>query len=70
MFYFARETRCPLCGTEKLKRLARRDGIDRVYWNFFRLVHPILTSRLYHCRFCRIQFYDIPRGANSRATAA
>jgi hypothetical protein len=67
MFYFARETRCPLCGTDKLTRLSRPDTIDRFHWNLFHLVHRFVDTRLYHCRYCRIQFYDLPRDGRSRA---
>lgn len=61
MFYFAETTQCPLCGTERLRRLTERDGIDRMHHNLFSLVHPLFGIRLYHCRYCRIQFYDIER---------
>ena len=61
MFYFAEWTRCPLCGTTRLNRLAGPDGIDHMCWNLFNLVHKRFGIRLYHCRYCRIQFYDLPR---------
>ena len=67
MFYFAEETRCPLCGTARLNRLAQPDGIDPMYWNLFQFVRRHFGVRLYHCRYCRIQFYDLPR--NGRASA-
>jgi hypothetical protein len=61
MFYFAERTRCPLCGTLRLNRLAGPDGIDRMHWNLFYVVRRRFDMRLYHCRYCRIQFYDLPR---------
>jgi hypothetical protein len=69
MFYFAERTRCPLCGTERLSRLSRRDGIDPMHWNLFLPLRRICDVRLYHCRFCRIQFYDTLRGAAALSTA-
>jgi hypothetical protein len=62
MFYFAKATRCPSCGTQRLRRLTVRDGIDSMHRNLFTFTHRLFGARLYHCRFCRIQFYDIPRG--------
>jgi len=70
MFYFADRTRCPLCGTERLGRLAERDPIDRLHWNLFRLCPPLFRTRLYHCRYCRIQFYDVVRTDNETSSAA
>lgn len=61
MFYFAAETRCPRCGTDRLSRLNAPDHIDQLHWNLFCLLRPLLNPRLYHCRYCRIQFYDLPR---------
>ena len=57
LWYFGDSTRCPRCGTEKLKRLSAPDGIDHMIWNLFRPFR-FMGLRLYHCRFCRIQFYD------------
>jgi len=62
MFYFAKVTRCPLCGTQRLRRLTVRDGIDRMHRNLFTYTHRLFGARLFHCRFCRVQFYDIPKG--------
>lgn len=69
MFYFAKETCCPLCGTKRLSRLAEPDGIDRMYWNLFSFLRRFVETRIYHCRFCRIQFYDRPRGRKTEAAA-
>lgn len=66
MFYFAPETRCPLCGTGRITRLTVPDHIDRFHRNLFSLVRPLIRTRLYHCRYCRIQFYDLPRGASAQ----
>ncbi len=64
MWYFARRNRCPRCGTERLKTLSQPDHIDRMSWNLFR-PFARLGPTLFHCRYCRIQFYDMvrtPRG--------
>ncbi|MFB3828906.1 MAG: hypothetical protein ACE15B_19220 [Bryobacteraceae bacterium] len=61
LFYFESRNRCPLCGTEKLRKLNEPDNIDRMHRNLFTLLRPIFRARLFHCRFCRIQFYDVER---------
>ncbi len=64
---------CPNCGERDLTVLARRDKVDRMNRSPFRLLQHLLGARLYHCRHCRLQFYDL-RGlrasAQSRARAA
>jgi hypothetical protein len=58
MFYFQTERGCPLCGTQKLNRLASPDHIDRMHWNLYKPLRGLMDLQLYHCRYCRIQFYD------------
>ena len=67
MFYFAEETACPLCGTRRLRRLNEPDHIDPMHWNFFKPLHNLLETKLYHCRYCRIQFYDLIRSGGHSA---
>jgi hypothetical protein len=51
--------RCPICGTYRVVRLKQRDHIDRVHTGFLNLLERVLGgNRLYHCRWCRMQFYD------------
>lgn len=69
LWYLAEETRCPRCATSKLKRLAERDGIDRMTWNLVRALRFLIPTRLYHCRYCRIQFYDFDRGPSRSPVA-
>lgn len=69
MLYFAKETCCPLCGTKRLSRLAEPDGIDRLHCNLFSFLRRFVDTRLYHCRYCRIQFYDLPRRPKSQAAS-
>lgn len=66
-FLFADRSRCPLCGTERVARLAQRDGIDRMHRNIFSMLRWFTATQLYHCRFCRIQFYDATRREKSGA---
>jgi hypothetical protein len=61
MFYFAKENTCPLCGTRRLRRLNEPDHIDRMHWNLFKPFRRWMDVRIYHCRYCRIQFYDLVR---------
>lgn len=55
---------CPLCGTVDLGKPRSRDRIDRLTRNPFRHILHWLGAPLYHCHFCRYQFYDYrPRHA-------
>ena len=57
-YYLSKEVRCPLCGTTRLRMLLARDRIDRMHRNPLNLLQRYLGGRLYHCRYCRLQFYD------------
>jgi cytoskeletal protein CcmA (bactofilin family)/DNA-directed RNA polymerase subunit RPC12/RpoP len=51
--------RCPHCGTLRLQIFKRRDRIENMYGNS--LLNRLREKRgdtLYHCVFCRLQFYD------------
>ena len=50
---------CPRCGGFGLSVLSRRDHIDAMCNNPLRLMIGKLHARLYHCRGCRLQFYDL-----------
>jgi hypothetical protein len=50
--------RCPRCGTFRLTRLATRDKIDPMQKGFVNFALKLVGSELYHCRYCRLQFYD------------
>jgi len=52
------ECRCPRCGTSRLTKLRERDHIDRMQSGLWNLAAWICGGRLYHCCFCRLQFYD------------
>lgn len=57
-YYLSDEARCPLCGTYRLRLLAERDHIDRMSHNPLSLLQRMMGGHLYHCRYCRLQFYD------------
>ena len=52
------ECRCPRCGTTRLVKLRQRDHIDRMETGVWNLLARIGGGKLYHCCFCRLQFYD------------
>lgn len=50
--------RCPICGTYRVTRLKAPDKIDRHHHGLLNLMERIAGGRRYHCRFCRVQFFD------------
>jgi len=56
-----RRIRCPSCGSERLQLRTERDRIDRLYQTPSDMVRRLFVAdmQLYHCRVCRLQFYDI-----------
>src|SRR5436190_11351891 len=53
------QVRCPHCKTTRLKVLKKLDRIEKLYGNA--LMNRMRANRgdtLYHCVFCRLQFYD------------
>jgi len=56
--HFGPHARCPKCGTFRLTRLGEPDGIDRIQGGLFSLFERLCHGNLFHCRFCRVQFYD------------
>ena len=52
---------CPRCGSSQVARLRRRDPIDRMWTGVRSLFVRLMGGQLYHCGFCRLQFYDWPR---------
>lgn len=49
---------CPRCGTVALKRLTAPDRVDRFAGTVWSALERLRGGSLYHCTFCRIQFYD------------
>jgi len=56
--HFGKKARCPKCGTFRVVRLRGLDRIDPMFTGFFNFLERLAGGRLFHCRFCRIQFYD------------
>jgi DNA-directed RNA polymerase subunit RPC12/RpoP len=57
-YNFGPFVRCPRCGTQRLSRLQSPDRIDRFHRSAASALNRMLGGSLFHCRFCRIQFYD------------
>jgi hypothetical protein len=57
-YHFGAVCRCPGCGTTRLKKLKDYDPIDPMKRGLLNLVERLAGGELYHCCFCRIQFYD------------
>ena len=68
-FHFGSVCRCPRCGTYHLNKLKRRDKIDPLDTGVWNLLERLVGGKLYHCRYCRLQFYDRrnPRPASESA---
>lgn len=64
------ECRCPRCGTTRLVKLKERDRIDRMEHGIWNLLSRIAGGKLYHCCYCRMQFYDRRRFAETRVAQA
>lgn len=60
---FGPDARCPRCGTTQLDKRNTRDKIDKLIKTPTSMVHALLGGYLYHCVFCRIQFYDVRKRA-------
>ncbi|MFY9725717.1 MAG: hypothetical protein WB579_24080 [Bryobacteraceae bacterium] len=50
--------RCPQCATFRVTRLGEPDVVDRMQGGLWNLLERLVHGNLYHCRFCRLQFYD------------
>jgi hypothetical protein len=57
-YHLGNRCRCPRCGTYRITKLKVRDKIDPMQGGFLNLVEKWAGGELYHCRFCRIQFWD------------
>jgi len=60
--YVSGPAKCPHCGDREIQRRSTRDKIDRTLRTPFSVVQSLLGGQLYHCGFCRIQFYDLRSG--------
>ena len=58
-YHFGPACRCPVCGTHRVVRLKTPDRIDRRHTGFLNLLERMSGGgRLFHCRWCRLQFFD------------
>jgi len=72
--YLGDYPRCPRCGTYRLTRMAHRDKIDKMEKGPVNFLQYVWGADLYHCRYCRVQFYDVRKPVapemRGRASAA
>jgi len=59
--YFGGYAKCPRCGSEEIAKRSKRDRIDRMIRTPISVFQSLTGGSLYHCFFCRIQFYDLRR---------
>jgi hypothetical protein len=58
-YHLGPSCRCPICGTYRVVRLKTPDRIDRKHGGFLNFVERVVgKGKLYHCRWCRLQYYD------------
>jgi len=57
-YHFGPGARCPLCGSRRATKLKAPDRIDPMLGGFLNFLERMFNGKLYHCRFCRVQFYD------------
>ncbi|HUB77970.1 MAG TPA: hypothetical protein VMB03_04190 [Bryobacteraceae bacterium] len=50
--------RCPKCGTFRITRLKEPDRIDPMQTGLLNMLEKMAGGKLFHCRYCRIQFWD------------
>lgn len=61
----SRVARCPRCSNTRLKQFEKRDHIEKLYGNPVSRIQEWLGAPLLYCSFCRLQFYDFRRRADS-----
>ena len=57
-FHLGQFCRCHRCGTFRVRRLKTRDRIDPMERGLLNKLEKLAHGKLYHCKFCRIQFWD------------
>jgi hypothetical protein len=58
VFAFSRHTRCIQCGSLRVRRLPRRDHIDRMSSHPMSVLAGLARAPIYHCGPCRLQYHD------------
>lgn len=70
-YHLGPSCRCPVCGSYRVSKLKFPDRIDKFHSGFLNLVERIAgNGQLFHCRWCRLQFYDRRVLASQLAKAA
>lgn len=57
-YHLGTEVRCPKCGTQRVTKLRGLDKIDKMMPGPLNTLERLAGGALYHCCFCRVQFYD------------
>jgi hypothetical protein len=58
-YHLGESCRCPICGSYRVVKLRSPDRIDRMHTGFLNFLERISgKGKLFHCRWCRLQFYD------------
>ncbi|MFN7916254.1 MAG: hypothetical protein U0Q55_13015 [Vicinamibacterales bacterium] len=57
-FATAAHTRCIQCGNLRVRRLPKRDMIDRMSTHPISLLAGLVRAPIYHCNPCRLQYHD------------
>lgn len=69
--FLSRHSACPRCGTDRVKKLAGFDLVDRLSRHPLSLIQALFFAPLHHCPFCRLQFFDLrPLSKRVRARRA
>lgn len=66
---FDKYVSCPRCGNPAPDRRSRRDKVDAMLHTPLRMLHKLFGGKIYHCVFCRLQFYDVREVRSKRSTA-
>ena len=70
-YHFGNTCRCPRCGTFRVVKLKVPDKIDPMESGLMNLMERLWGGNLYHCCFCRVQFFDRrPLDPNSSRVAS
>jgi hypothetical protein len=59
LFMFGRTSRCPRCGSFRVKKLLKVDSIDPLYKNPISYLQKWCGASIHWCPGCRLQFYDV-----------
>ena len=58
-YHLGPDARCPICGSYRIAKLKHPDRIDKKHTGFLNWLEKQAGHKtLFHCRWCRLQFYD------------